>query len=111
MLQWYAINSFAQPADTVKPLTYKNPLPVAFGDPFVLQESITYYMYGTGGGAEKGFAAYSSTDLINWKFEGQVYYGNNENGWGTGDYWAPEVFKRNGRYYMFYSAQWKEKSN
>ena len=108
MLQWFAINSFAQPADTVKPLTYKNPLPVAFGDPYVLQDGITYYMYGTGGGAEKGFASYSSTDLINWKFEGQVYYGNNENGWGTGDYWAPEVYKRNGRYYMFYSAQWKE---
>jgi len=108
MLQWFAINSYAQPAGTVKPLTYKNPLPVAFGDPYVMQDSITYYMYGTGGGAEKGFASYSSTDLINWKFEGQVYYGNNENGWGTGDYWAPEVFKRNGRYYMFYSAQWKE---
>jgi beta-xylosidase len=107
-LQWLAINSFAQPADPVKPLTYKNPLPVAFGDPYVLQDSSTYYMYGTGGGAEKGFASYSSTDLINWKFEGQVYYGNNENGWGSGDYWAPEVFKRNGRYYMFYSAQWKE---
>ena len=35
MLQWFAINAFAQPADTVKPLTYKNPLPVAFGDPYV----------------------------------------------------------------------------
>ncbi len=64
-------------------------------------------MYGTGGGAKNGFASYSSRDLVNWKFEGQVYYGNNENGWGTGDYWAPEVFKRNGKYYMFYSAQWK----
>ena len=39
----------------------------------------------TGGGAEKWFASYSSTDLINWKFEVYVYYGNNENGWGTGD--------------------------
>src|ERR1044072_3284771 len=108
ILQWFAVNSFAQHTDTLKSLTYKNPLPVAFGDPYVLQDSVTYYMYGTGGGAKNGFASYSSTDLVNWKFEGQVYYGNNENGWGTGDYWAPEVFKRNGKYYMFYSAQWKD---
>ncbi len=108
IIQWFTVNSFAQHTDTVKSLTYKNPLPVALGDPFVLQDSAEYYMYGTGGGAENGFASYSSKDLINWKYEGQVYYGNNENGWGTGDYWAPEVFKRKDKYYMFYSAQWKD---
>lgn len=87
--------------------TYTNPLPVAFGDPYVFyEEGKGYFMYGTGGGAKQGFAAYSSPDLVNWKFEGQVYYGKNENGWGTGDYWAPEVYQVNGKYYMFYSAQW-----
>ena len=40
-----------------------------------------YYMYGTGGGADKGFAAYSSKDLVHWKKEGQVYFHNNKNGW------------------------------
>lgn len=84
-----------------------NPLPVAFGDPFILKDDSTYYMYGTGGGAVNGFSAYSSNDLKNWKQEGQVYYGNNKNGWATDFYWAPEVFKRGTKYYMFYSAQWK----
>jgi len=100
-------NPDAQPTKT-----YTNPLNVKFGDPFVLRASDgKYYMYGTGGGAKKGFAAYSSEDLIDWKYEGQVYYGNNENGWGVGDYWAPEVYERNGKFYMFYSAQWKENPN
>ena len=98
--------------------TYTNPLPVAFGDPYVLYvKGDRYYMYGTGGDAKNGFAAYSSSDLVNWKFEGQVYFADNKNGWSdpnaewNGAYWAPEVYERNGKYYMFYSAQWKENPN
>lgn len=85
-----------------------NPLPVAFGDPFVLNDGNgKYYMYGTGGGAKDGFSVYASDDLKNWKNEGQVYHHDNKNGWGVGAFWAPEVYKRNGKYYLFYSAQWK----
>jgi beta-xylosidase len=93
--------------------TYTNPLPVKLGDPYVLYTKSSYYMYGTGG-ADKGFAAYSSKDLVNWKPEGQVYFHNNLNGWSDptaawdGAYWAPEVYEVKGKYYMFYSAQWKE---
>ncbi|MDQ3279394.1 MAG: family 43 glycosylhydrolase, partial [Bacteroidota bacterium] len=92
--------------------TYQNPLPVKLGDPYVLQTNGMYYLYGTGG-ADKGFAAYSSKDLVNWKSEGQVYFHNNPNGWSDpataweGAYWAPEVYERSGKYYLFYSAQWK----
>lgn len=71
----------------------------------------TGYMYGTGNGARNGFVAYSSKDLKSWKREGQVYYGENENGWAEHSYWAPEVYERNGKYYLFYSAQWKENPN
>lgn len=86
---------------------FSNPLPVQFGDPYVLQDNGIYYMYGTGGGAKNGFAAYSSPDLVSWKPLGQVYYSNTYS-WGIGDFWAPEVYKANGKYYMFFSAQWKE---
>jgi len=106
------------PAKTVAAKSgYTNPLPVQFGDPYVLQTNGMYYMYGTGGGAEKGFSAYSSKDLINWKPEGQVYFHNNKNGWSdpksawSGAYWAPEVYEVNGKYYLFYSAQWKHNPN
>ncbi|WEK33534.1 MAG: glycoside hydrolase family 43 protein [Candidatus Pseudobacter hemicellulosilyticus] len=98
--------------------TFQNPLPVQFGDPYVLQvKADKYYMYGTGGVAKNGFAAYSSTDLVNWKDEGQVFYASNTNGWSDstaawgGAYWAPEVYEYNGKFYMFYSAQWKDNPN
>ena len=106
---------FAQPAPPATARTYQNPLPVTFGDPYVLHvKGDKYYMYGTGGGAKNGFSAYSSTDLVNWKNEGQVYYAGNKGGWSDstaawgGAYWAPEVYGHKGRFYMFYSAQWKE---
>lgn len=86
--------------------TFKNPLPVQFGDPYVLRDGDMYYMYGTGGGAKKGFSAYSSNDLVNWNSLGQVYKATADS-WGTEAFWAPEVYKFKGKYYMFYSAQWK----
>ncbi|MCF8345633.1 MAG: glycoside hydrolase family 43 protein [Bacteroidales bacterium] len=87
--------------------TPANPLSVKFGDPFVLLASDgRYYMYGTGGGAVDGFSAYSSDDLKEWKHEGQVYYGNKEESWNVANFWAPEVYERDGKYYMFFSADW-----
>lgn len=101
------------PASPKTKLTFTNPLPVEFGDPYVLYTHDTYYMYGTGAGADKGFVAYSSPDMVNWKREGQVYFHNNPNGWSDpkakwgGAYWAPEVYEVKGKFYLFYSAQWQ----
>lgn len=86
---------------------YTNPLAVKFGDPYVLHTNGLYYMYGTGGGAKNGFSAYTSTDLINWKPIGQVYFGNTGKSWGIHSFWAPEVYKVSNKYYLFYSSQWK----
>jgi beta-xylosidase len=108
---------FAQPVKKSEETTYKNPLPVVFGDPYVLYvKGDQYYLYGTGG-AKNGFAAYSSIDLVHWKSEGQVWFANNTNGWSDstagwdGAYWAPEVYEVRGKFYMFYSAQWKVNPN
>lgn len=97
---------FAQ--ENTRSNTYQNPLPVAFGDPYILfdKASNKYYMYGTGAGAKDGFSSYSSSDLINWQSEGQVYFGNKKGSWGIGDFWAPEVYHYKNKYYMLYSAQW-----
>lgn len=92
--------------------TYSNPLDVAFGDPYILNDGNgTYYMYGTGGGAKDGFATYSSTDLVNWNFEGQVYTGNEKDSWAIDSFWAPEVYNFGEKYYMFFSAQWRDNPN
>ncbi|MGO1244917.1 MAG: glycoside hydrolase family 43 protein [Sphingobacterium sp.] len=105
-------NSTGNKADRTEDQPSNNPLDVAFGDPFVIydDDSDTYYMYGTGGVAN-GFMAYSSKDLKNWEKRGQVYSSDQEKSWGTKDFWAPEVYKRNGKFYIFYSAHWKENPN
>lgn len=88
-------------------ITYRNPLPVAFGDPYILAASDgKYYMYGTSG--EKGFRAYSSENLTDWTNEGLVYNGDTPESWGVDSFWAPEVYERNGKYYIWYSANWKD---
>ena len=89
-----------------------NPLDIKLGDPYIIYDEGTdrYYIYGTGG-VEKGFKAYSSKNLTDWKDEGQVYSAKQEKSWGTKDFWAPEVYKVGGKFYMFYSAHWKENPN
>lgn len=80
-----------------------NPLPIKLGDPFILHASDgKYYMYGTS--LPDGFEAYVSTDLSQWTACGQVYKGGGEEQWNVDCFWAPEVYERNGKYYMFYSA-------
>ena len=89
-------------------ITYRNPLPVAFGDPFILKASDgKYYMYGTSEGVN-GFKACSSGDLQSWTDEGLVYEGANSESWTVDCFWAPEVYERNGKYYLWFSANWKE---
>lgn len=89
-----------------------NPLEVTLGDPFILYDTDTemYYMYGTGG-VENGFLSYSSSDLQQWKKEGVAYTAKQEKSWGTKDFWAPEVYKWADKYYLFYSAHWKNNPN
>jgi len=92
-----------------KALTYSNPLAVSLGDPYVfLASDGRYYMYGTDEtGKLEGFGAYSSDNLRDWKYEGSVYKGNSTNSWTLRNFWAPEVYERRGKFYMFFSADWK----
>ena len=92
-------------------VTYQNPLPVAFGDPFILKASDgKFYMYGTGG-VRDGFKAYVSDDLVNWTDLGRVYQGNTEGQWCVSRFWAPEVYELNGKYYLWFSADWRVNPN
>lgn len=87
--------------------TYTNPLPVSFGDPYILKASDgKFYMYGTKG-SEKGYCAYVSTNLADWEDLGFVYE-KKDDSWGVANFWAPEVYEIDGRYYILYSADWKE---
>jgi GH43 family beta-xylosidase len=94
----------AQEAPTVtlsSPPTYTNPLGIAIGDPDVLHIPGQYYIYGTGG------ATFTSTNLVNWSALPNTAP-STPDAWWSNSFWAPEVYADDGKYYMFYSAQWKD---
>jgi len=78
-----------------------------FGDPFILNYKGTYYMYGTMD-ADKGIKVYQSKDLKNWT--GPVGATNGfalvkDDVWGNTNFWAPEIYHLNNRFYMFFSVE------
>jgi len=79
---------------------------ITLADPTIfLDDDGTYYLYGTS--SPIGIVCYSSTDLEHWQgpvgaTEGLALIKGDS--WGTKGFWAPQVFKHDGRYYMAYTA-------
>lgn len=75
-------------------------------DPYVLLDGDRYYLYGTRGetcwGKADGFDVYVSDDLETWSDAHEVFR-NDGTFWADMNYWAPEVHKWQGTYYMFAS--------
>ena len=85
------------------PRTYTNPLgDIHMGDPFVLKHEGSYYLFGTAG--RGGFACWTSPDLVDWAPAGLATHRTAET-WGQTNFWAPEVRRYRGKFYMTYSAQ------
>lgn len=101
---------FCSCGNKIKVAEIKNPLPIEFGDPFLLHASDgKYYMYGTS--PIDGFEAYVSDNLIEWNKIGQVYKGGGDNQWNKDCFWAPEVYESQDKFYMFYSANSRNNPN
>ena len=81
-------------------------------DPFILVEDGKYYMYGSRGpetwGKCTGLDVYVSEDLENWS-EPNVCFTPPADFWSDMNYWAPEVHKYNGNFYMFVSFKSEDK--
>ena len=71
------------------------------GDPFILADGGKYYMYATSAGI--GFKCWVSDSLTSWSEAGMAYERSADT-FGVRNYWAPEVYKYNGTYYMVFSA-------
>lgn len=76
-------------------------------DPFVLPDADAgvYYLYGSTdsniwSGPGTGFNAYRSSDLERWEGPFQVFSPEAEF-WGKENFWAPEVHRAGGRFFMF----------
>ena len=89
---------------------YDNPLRTSAGDtvrladPFVYESDGLYYMTGTTASAEaSGFDYYVSSDLVAWEYGGPLFRKSPAH-FGAGAFWAPEVERYEGRFYMTYSC-------
>ena len=52
--------------------------------------------------ASGGIEVYTSTNLKEWKLQGLAL--NKDDVWADRKFWAPEIYKVNGKFYMYYSA-------
>lgn len=75
------------------------------GDPQIILHEDTYYCYATS--HSRGYLVWSSKDLIHWS-EPRLCLEADENHWGIGSFWAPEVVYHDGKFVMHYSARWRQ---
>jgi GH43 family beta-xylosidase len=73
----------------------------AIGDPVIFYENGVYYMFATYN-QHLDFHVFTSTDGINFE-DGGIALAH-EDSFGKDRFWAPEIFKYNNEYYLFYSA-------
>ncbi|MBE6679331.1 MAG: hypothetical protein E7598_02270 [Ruminococcaceae bacterium] len=90
--------------------TYKNNMINQFTDPDIFCENGIYYIYGSGSGTGEGktggINCYSTTDFVNFKYEGQVLKKGDT--FGESGFLCANIVKYDGYYYMFYSAYSEE---
>ncbi len=74
-------------------------------DPVMAKEGDRYYVFSTG----PGITIYTSVDLEHWRWVGRAFDG--EPAWSrsvvpdfSGHLWAPDIFEKDGRYYLYYSV-------
>ena len=103
--------------DTSMEVTVTNPLmdsegmPVTMGDPFILHASNgKFYMYGTTDYTFLDYRVYESDNLASWTYKGKCLLPQDST-WTTDVFWAPEVYERNGKFYMLHSSNWKTNPN
>jgi beta-xylosidase len=89
------------PSTGARVRTYHNPLNVRGADPFVFHQAGVYYLYATSAG--DGIRQWTSKDLVHWVPRGYAFQ-RTEHSWGRENFWAPEMFKQNGKYYLHFTA-------
>lgn len=75
-------------------------------DPFIFREDGKYYLYGSRGpecwGQCSGLDVYVSEDLVEWSEPVEIFH-KPEGFWADQNFWAPEMHKYRGSYYLFVS--------
>lgn len=78
---------------------------IFLADPTIFKEKDNFYLYGTG--SNRGFLVYESANGKTWKQPADSARHlalKRGDAFGTGGFWAPQVFHYRGSYYMAYTA-------
>lgn len=78
-------------------------------DPFVFADKKTNFYYMHANDNSQGLKVYRSKDLENWEFLGRSFTPDSDF-WGKADFWAPDMFERDGKYYVIATFSRKEKN-
>jgi len=96
-----------------RPLITENLSPrthAGYGDPAILKTAEGYILVATSNDAADAFPILSSTDLEHWRHRGFVFPEGETPDWAvagrhTGDFWAPEMAKVGGEYWLAYTGR------
>jgi xylan 1,4-beta-xylosidase len=81
--------------------SYKNPvLPGDYPDPSVIRVGDEYWATATTSEWAPLFPLLRSGDLVNWEHAGNIFERRPE--WAVGNFWAPELFEHQGKFYVYY---------
>ncbi|MDQ4120265.1 MAG: family 43 glycosylhydrolase [Acidobacteriota bacterium] len=97
-----AVGIFAQ-----RGAIYTNPVQAGdYPDPSVIRVGRDYYATATSSEWGPEFPILHSRDLVNWNIVGVVFPKRPD--WSVGNYWAPEIWQENGKFYIWYVARRKD---
>lgn len=97
--------SSCQQKSTQEQVAENNKETLFLADPTIFLDEGTYYLYGTN--SPEGFQVYTSEDLIHWTIPSEAKDGlalRKGDAYGEKGFWAPQIFRHNGQYYMVYTA-------
>lgn len=85
-----------------------SPVEITYADPTIYAENGKFYLAGTRGGSPAGFVMLESENLTDWRLSTSNLTGmilkKGDGSYGEGGFWAPQIFKDNGQYYLTYTA-------
>jgi len=86
--------------------SYTNPIIHKYlADPFMRYEDGYYYFFATGKAEDgKYIPIYRSENMSTWEFVRGAVSNGSQTDWNYSNFWAPEVLKTDGKYYLYYTA-------
>lgn len=90
--------------------TYQNPIINSYlADPNILYQNGWYFFFATGQASDGRFIPiYKSKNLSNWTFVRGAVNNGRITDWNYKHFWAPEVIKIKGKFYLYFTASPEE---